>query len=126
MSLLPLIAEVADRGAFAHRDHQRVAVPPEFHVGEQAGAEHGPDRLGNARRIELVADADGQVIEDRALGDPLQALDAHVAHDERSSCCASAAGRPRSPRTVTQDGHPELEIAGSLAPQPVANRTMSL
>jgi hypothetical protein len=40
--------ELADRRALADHDDQRAPIAAHLDIGEQAGAEYGADRLGNA------------------------------------------------------------------------------
>ncbi len=93
--LVALHLEAFDRRALQHRDDQHAAVATQLDVAKEAGAIQRFHRLGEAPPIELVADVDRQVVEDRAFGDALQAFDTNVADDEvvagvarrRHVCC---------------------------------------
>ena len=75
-------ADTGDRGAFDNADNQHVALTFEPHVAKEAGLEQRPQRLLRVTLGDRVADLDRQVIEYRARGDALQALDANVADHE--------------------------------------------
>ena len=93
--LVALHLEAFDGRALQHRDDQHAAVATQLHVAEETGRVQRLHRLRDAPSIELVADVDRQVVEDRAFGDALQALDPNVADHEvvvcvargRSVCC---------------------------------------
>src|SRR5690606_32846113 len=80
--LVALDREVFDRRSLLHRDDQGVAVTAHFDVVEHALRVQRADRLLDAERVNRVADVDRQVVEYGAFRNPLQSLDAHVAHDE--------------------------------------------
>ena len=74
--------EALDRWPLEHRDDQRAAVAAQLDVAEEAGGVQRAQRFLDAALVEPVADVDRQVVEDRALGDALQPLDADVADGE--------------------------------------------
>ena len=103
MSLLPLISTLSSDGPLEHGDQQRVAVAIQCDVAEESGRVQRPQRLAQPLRIELIADVDRQVIEHRAFGDALQALDLDVADGEigvaRRAAAPSAAAPSAARRT---------------------------
>ena len=80
--LVALDIDALERGALGHRDNQRVAIAAQLDVAEKAGGVQRAQCLALARRSQVIADVHRQVVEDRALGDALQALDADVLDDE--------------------------------------------
>ena len=68
-----------------HSDDQRVPITSNLDVIEQALRVKCANRLLHTNRVDTIANIDWQVIEDRTLGDSLQALHPHVAHDEIGS-----------------------------------------
>ena len=81
--LVALDRERPDGGSLLDDDDQGGPVAPELDVAEEPGAVNGPDGLLYAGVVELVADADRQVVVYRAFRDALQALDPHVPDHER-------------------------------------------
>ena len=87
-----------DRWPLADRDHQGPAVAAQLDVAEEPGAVQRAQRLLDAALIDAVADVDGQVVVDRALGDALQSFDAYVTDREL------AAGRLREDGGYRKEG----------------------
>src|SRR5262249_53492363 len=123
--LVALDLEALDRGTFEHGNDERAAVATQFDVAEKPGRVHRTHRLGNLPVIERVADVDGQVVEDRAFGDALQAFDANVTDREavgaarglreRNGCVsAHRAARGDRERRVN-DGSEAHSVAGSTS-----------
>ena len=97
--LVALDLEALDRGTLEHGDDERAAVATQFDVTEESGRVHRAQCFRDATRIELIADVDRQIIEDRAFGDALQAFDADVADREalRRADCAERQTRAVAP-----------------------------
>jgi hypothetical protein len=75
--------EAVDGRTLEHSDHQRTAIPAQFDIAEEAGVVQGADRFAGALRGQAVADVDGEIVVNRALGDTLQTLDTDVLDPER-------------------------------------------
>ena len=129
MSLLPVMREALDGRPFRHRDHQGAVVPAELDVLEEPGGVDRAHGLLGALLVELVADVQRQVIEDGALRDALQALDADVADRERilgrPGAQQAAAGRSAEYAATRAAGSRQREAGVEPRNQP-SSREMSL
>jgi hypothetical protein len=74
--------ELRDRRPLDHDDEQRVAVAAQFDVAEKARGIHSAHRFADPLGVEMIADVDRQIVEDRAFRNALQALHAYVADRE--------------------------------------------
>ncbi len=77
--LVALDLDALERRALEHGDQQGIAVAIQRDIAEESRGVQRPQRLAQPLCVELVADVDRQVIEHRAFGDALQALDLDVA-----------------------------------------------
>ena len=84
-------ADLGDGRPFGHGHHQHVALALQIDVREETGAKQRPDDLGIILLRNGRTDLNGQIVEHRAGGNPLQALDLDVLHDELRG--ARAGGR---------------------------------
>jgi hypothetical protein len=108
--------EALDRRPLPHHDDQRRAVTPQLDVAEEARRKQGAHRFLDAPRVEPVADVDGQVVVDRALGDALEAFDPDVA--DREIDRRLRAGDPRAGEQDRGDALPQVLASPARPHQP--------
>ncbi len=74
--------EALDGWTFQDDDDQCVAVAAKLHVTEEPCGVEGAHRLAHTPRRQAIADVDGKIVVDGALGHALEALHANVPDSE--------------------------------------------
>ncbi len=75
--------EFCDRRTLDHHDQQGIAVAAQLDVTKESSGVQRAHGLADPRLIEMIAYAHRQIIEYRALGYPLQSIDADVTDGEQ-------------------------------------------
>ena len=80
--LVAVNRKVFDRWTFTDRNDQSISITSHLDVVKKLLRIKRPHRLLNSDVVDRIADIDWQIVENRALGNTLQAFDTHVTHDK--------------------------------------------